>query len=121
MLNDPDFDAEALIGKLDPVAFGIDLHWLPHAHGSIEVAKIVKRLHPSTPVIFGGYSSSYFHTELIRYDPVDFIIRGDSTEMPLLMLMQYLRGGGSTRPAPLSAEYAELAKIPNLVFKDSQG
>ena len=44
--------------KLDPVAFGIDLHWLPHAHGSIEVARIVKKHHPETPVIFGGLSST---------------------------------------------------------------
>ncbi len=52
----------------NPVAFGIDLHWLPHAHGSIEIARIVKKHHPDTPVIFGGLSSSYFHEELITYD-----------------------------------------------------
>ena len=94
MLDDAGFDVEDQLRKLDPVAFGIDLHWLPHAHGSIEVARIVKRLHPQRPVIFGGFSSTYFHQELILDPAVDFILRGDSTEVPLLALMQYLRRAG---------------------------
>src|SRR5512138_1037888 len=67
MLNEPNFDVEKTISKLDAAVFGIDLHWLPHAHGSIEVARIVKRLHPNRPVMFGGFSSTYFHKELILY------------------------------------------------------
>src|SRR3990172_10801781 len=46
MLEDPDFDVEASLRRLDAPAFGIDLHWLPHAHGSIEVAGVVKQLPP---------------------------------------------------------------------------
>ena len=71
MLNDDNFDPEALITALDPVAFGIDLHWLPHAHGALAVAEMVKRHHPDTPVIFGGFSATYYHEELIRYPFVD--------------------------------------------------
>ena len=93
MLNDASFDVEALIRKLDPVAFGIDLHWLPHAHGALEVAEMVKQKHhPNTPVIFGGFSSTYFHEELIRYPFVDFVIRGDSAEEPIRQLMDHLTG-----------------------------
>ena len=121
MLDDAHFDVEDYIKKLDAVAFGIDLHWLPHAHGSIEVARIVKRLHPNRPVIFGGFSSTYFHEELIRYPAVDFIVRGDSTELPLLMLMQFLRTGGKHRPTLGSPDYNLLDGIPNLVWKDSEG
>ena len=121
MLDDANFDVEDYIKKLDAVAFGIDLHWLPHAHGSIEIARIVKRLHPNRPVIFGGFSSTYFHEELIRYPAVDFIVRGDSTELPLLMLMQFLRTGGKHRPTLGSPDYTILDAIPNLVWKDSEG
>ena len=120
MLEDPKYDVEANIRKLDAVAFGIDLHWMPHAHGSIEVAKIVKRLHPSRPVIFGGFSSSYYHAELIQYEAVDFVLRGDSTEGPLLMLMQYLRSGGSAHPTPNSVQARQLENIPNLAWKDAE-
>lgn len=121
MLDDINFDVEAHLSKLDAAVFGIDLHWLPHAHGSVEVAKIVKRLHPNRPVLFGGFSSTYFHKELIQYPCVDFILRGDSTEVPLLALVQYVRGGGSIRPATGSPDYAVLEAIPNLVWKDSDG
>src|SRR5512142_2943361 len=92
MLREKDFDAEKMIAGLDPAAFGIDLHWLPHAHGAIEVARLVKKHHPDTPVILGGFSSSYFHLDLLSRPEVDFVIRGDSTEEPLRMLMAYLRG-----------------------------
>jgi B12-binding domain/radical SAM domain protein len=109
MLNKPNFDVEAYLAKLDPVAFGIDLHWLPHAHGSIEVARVVKKLHPRTPVIFGGLSATYFHEELITYDAVDFVVRGDSTEEPMTRLMKSLKGGGG------------FADVPNVTWKDASG
>jgi len=60
MLTEPRFDVERFLSKLSPLAFGIDLHWLPHAHGSLELAQVIKQLHPSTPIVFGGFSASYF-------------------------------------------------------------
>jgi B12-binding domain/radical SAM domain protein len=109
MLNKPGFDVEAAIRDMDPIAFGIDLHWLPHAHGSIEIARIVKKYHPDTPVIFGGLSSSYFHEELVQYPCVDYVLRGDSTEEPLRRLMAAIEGRGS------------VADIPNLTWKSPSG
>jgi len=35
MMNDPGFDVAKFLVRLKPQAIGIDLHWLPHAHGSI--------------------------------------------------------------------------------------
>ncbi len=118
MLNDEQFDPEALIKPLNPTAFGIDLHWLPHAHGALAVAEMVKRHHPDTPIIFGGFSSTYFHEELIRYPYVDYVIRGDSAEEPLRQLMAYLTGlrAGGDGKHPQS-----LADIPNLTWKDRAG
>jgi B12-binding domain/radical SAM domain protein len=109
MLKDKGFDAERFVGKLSAAAFGIDLHWLPHAHGSLELARIVKESHPSTPVIMGGLSSTYFHKELISYPQVDFIVRGDSTEVPMLQLMKRIKAG------------EPVDDIPNLSWKDSNG
>ena len=37
MLSEPGFDVERFLSKLNPLAFGIDLHWLPHAQGSLEL------------------------------------------------------------------------------------
>ena len=120
MLEDVHYDAETAIAKMNSAAFGIDLHWMPHAHGSVEVAKIVKRIHPDCPVIFGGFSSTYYHKELIMYPAVDFVMRGDSTERPMLLWMRYIRSGGNIHPSPNSVEALELEKVPNLVWKDSE-
>jgi B12-binding domain/radical SAM domain protein len=109
MLQDRNFDVERCIEKLSASAFGIDLHWLPHAHGSLELARIVKRFHPSTPVIMGGLSASYFYKELLTYEQVDFVIRGDSTEKPMLELMNRILAG------------QDVDDVPNLSWKDSNG
>jgi B12-binding domain/radical SAM domain protein len=109
MLKDPKFDVEQFIKKLSASAFGIDLHWLPHAHGSLELARIVKRLHPSTPIIMGGLSASYFYQELITYPQVDFVVRGDSTEIPTLQLVERVKAG------------EPVDDIPNLSWKDKDG
>ncbi len=121
MLEDKHYDVEKTIANLDSAIFGIDLHWLPHAHGSIEISKIVKRLHPDRPVLFGGISSTYYHAELIQYPSVDFVMRGDSTELPMLNLAQYIRSGGNPHPSSDSVEAKELERIPNLVWKDNAG
>jgi B12-binding domain/radical SAM domain protein len=119
MLNQENFDPEELVRQLNPAAFGIDLHWLPHAHGALAVAEIVKRYHPDTPVIFGGFSSTYFHEELIRHPFVDYVVRGDSAEEPLRQLMAYLTGkhaGDDGLPAAASLE-----DIPNLTWRSPDG
>lgn len=111
MIADPKFDAEKFITKLDAKVFGIPLHWLPHVNGSLAVAKIVKRLHPSSRVLFGGFSASYFHEEIIREHPyVDLVMRGDSTEAPMVELMTQLR---KAEPS--------LKDVPNLTFRGAGG
>jgi B12-binding domain/radical SAM domain protein len=112
MLNDNSFDPEALVKGLNPVAFGIDLHWLPHAHGALAVAEMVKQHHPNTPIILGGFSATYFHEELIRYPFVDYVIRGDSAEEPIRQLMDHLTGAPKARA---------LREVPNLTWKDRSG
>jgi len=112
MLNSDRFDAEKLIQRLQPVAFGIDLHWMPHAHGAVEVARLCKKIHPDIPVMFGGFSATYYHEELVRRPEVDFVVRGDSTEVPVLQLMQHLTRSPS---APT------LSEIPNLTWQEPDG
>ena len=105
MMNDPNFDVPAFLSRLHPLAFGIDLHWLPHAHGSIEVAKLIREIHPKIPIVFGGLSATYYHAELIQHPAVDFVLRGDSVEPALYELMVRLRAGRSP------------ADVPNLTWK----
>lgn len=100
MLKSRRFNVEKLIKSLNPYAFGIDFHWLPHAQGSLALAEIIKKYHPHTPVIFGGLSSSYYHKELIKYPQVDFVLRGDSIEEPLRQLLEKIKTGQETTDVP---------------------
>ncbi len=108
MLRYPDMDVRRYLKNLKAGAFGISLHWLPHGHGAVELARILKEVHPDTPVIFGGYSATYFSDEIIRYPYVDFVVRGDSTERALLSLMTAIKGRG------------DLGDVPNLTYKVGQ-
>ena len=109
MMRDPGFDAGEMIKSLSTPVFGIDLHWMVHSHGSIEIARLVKKYHPASKLVFGGFSSTYFYKELIKYPEIDFVIRGDSTEEPFRLLMDCVTKG------------KELEAVPNLVWKDSRG
>lgn len=109
MMNDPDFDVPEFLAKLKPEAIGIDLHWLPHAYGSLEIARIAKESRPDVPIIFGGLSATYFHQELIQYPQVDYVLRGDSIEPPLYELLMSLKSGRSVQ------------SVPNLTWKEDGG
>lgn len=105
MMKDRNFSVPRFLAVQNPRAIGIDLHWLPHAHGALEVAHIAKEIHPEVPVIMGGLTSTYFHAELIQYPQVDYVLRGDSTELSLHQLLSALRADG------------KLDAIPNLTWK----
>jgi len=109
MLASSRYDPERTISKLRPKAFAVDLHWLPHVQGSLAIGELIKKHHPDIPVIYGGYSATYFADELIRFPFVDYIVKGDSTEHPLVLLMQAINGNGA------------LSMIPNLTYKDDNG
>ena len=109
MLQSDKFDVDRCIKSLKAKVYAIDLHWMPHCHGSVEIAKIVKKYHPDAIVEFGGFSSSYFYEELIALPWIDIVMRGDSTEIPHVKLMQTLEKGG------------DLSQVPNLTWKDKEG
>lgn len=109
MLASKDFDAGKMLCKLNAPLFGIDLHWMVHAHGAVEVAKLVKKYHPESKVVMGGFSSSYFYKELLHYPEIDFVLRGDSTEEPLRQLMEAVKNGQPPE------------SVPNLAWKDGAG
>jgi clorobiocin biosynthesis protein CloN6 len=110
MLKHPDINVERLIENIHTPLIGIDLHWAIHCHGSVEVARLIKKIHPETLVMFGGISSTYFADELIRYDAVDFVVQGYDTLEPVRLLVDQIRTG-QRRYGP----------IPNLVYKTPDG
>lgn len=107
MMASQSFDPARFLRSLNPCMFGIDLHWMPHVQGALELAKIVKDVHPNTPIVMGGFSASYYHEEILRnHHEVDFVLRGDSTEIPLASLLDAVDGESSVE------------KVPNLTWRD---
>jgi len=125
MLHSASFNVERLIASLNPKSFGIDLHWMPHCQGAIELARICKKYHPDIPVIFGGHSSSVFHEELLsEYPEIDFVLRGDSTEEPFRQLLTALttpHTDASTGSGGLFASATDLRAVQNLSWRDASG
>jgi len=109
MLRNPRFNVARHLASLDAPIFGIDLHWLPHAHGALGIAELVKEVRPDAKVLIGGLSATYFHEEVIANPAVDFVLRGDSTEEPCRQLLSALR------------QSTPLEKVENLTFKRSDG
>jgi len=106
MLRSRNFDPESCLRKFKPVLFGLDLHWLPHIQGVVEVAKLLKRVHPEIPIVLGGLSASYFHREVLEnYKEIDYVIRGDCAEEPLAELLKVLKGDG------------DISNVPNLSYR----
>lgn len=105
MLGNRRFDPVRYLARMRPRAFGVDLHWLVHAQGALEVAKLLKRLHPNIPVVFGGLSATYFRDELARHPFADYVLSGDTVERPLARLLAAIRAGEG------------FEDVPNLVWK----
>jgi len=108
MLADRSYDVERAIRKIRSKVFGIDLHWLPHAQGSLEIAKLIKREHPESKVVMGGFSATYYHDELLKNHPyVDAVFLGDSTELPMLKFMRSID------------DSEKLGDVPNLAYREN--
>lgn len=103
MLTERKFNPEKRLRKIDADLFGIDFHWLVHANGVMRVSSILKEQEKN--VLLGGLSSSYYHREIMELWDVDFVLRGDTTE-PLIQLL--LENKEDER---------KLGEIPNLSYR----
>jgi len=108
LLRYPTIDVRKLIAAFDVTLLGIDLHWMVHVQGSLEVAKLVKSLRPDILTIFGGISSTYYAAELMQYQFVDMVMKGYDTLQPMDKLLVALKQG-----------VKDLSHIPNLLWKSS--
>ncbi len=107
LLMHPHIDVDRLLAKLEAPVFGLDLHWMTQSHGSIEIAKKLKEIHPESLIIFGGMSATYYADELITHPAVDVVVKGYDTLQPVASLIQAAKAGGR-----------RFDHIPNLLYKD---
>ncbi len=109
MLMYPDSDIKTLLGNMEAKIFGIDLHWMVHVQGSLEVASLLKKLHPEAVILLGGISATYYADELIRYPFIDMVMSGYDTHQPMASLLSTVKNGGN------------FETVPNLIWKNKNG
>ena len=93
LLKYPKVDIRRFLASIDARLIGIDLHWMVHVQGSLEVARVVKEVHPDVPVIFGGISSTFYANELVAYPFIDMVMKGYDTHEPVNQLLSELKHG----------------------------
>lgn len=87
-----------------PKVVGVDLHWILHASGAIDILRFVKTHFPNTFTLLGGYSATFYAKDIMHnYDFIDGIIQGDG-EMPIIQLLKH--------PAALD-------QVPNLMYRQN--
>jgi len=80
-LLNPHAGLRQLLAGLDAEVVGISLHWFVHSYGAVEVARAVKSALPSSKVILGGFTASYFAREIAeRYSFIDAVVVGEGEE-----------------------------------------
>ena len=95
------------IKTIDFDVCGIDLHWIHNSHGAIEIAKEIKKIKPNCKIVLGGFSASYYHSQILKYySVIDGVFRGEA-EVPILKYIQAYKQNQS------------LDSVPNLTYRDS--
>ncbi|MEM3398248.1 MAG: radical SAM protein [Nitrososphaerota archaeon] len=88
MLQERRFSVEDYLEKIDARIFAIDLHWIIHAHGAINLARICKNIHPDSLIVLGGLTATRFHDEIIeKYPFIDVVVRGEAEEAFLKLMV----------------------------------
>ena len=106
MLMYPELDIKRLFSRFEAPIFGFDLHWMMQCHGAVELAAVVKEVHPEALTIFGGISATYYAKQLIEYPCVDVVVQGYDTLDPVTELVSRVRQGSR-----------DFRSIPNLLYK----
>jgi radical SAM superfamily enzyme YgiQ (UPF0313 family) len=89
-IEDPAFSILDYIRQKNPRIVAFDLHWHHQSFDVMELAKKIRAAFPETFILFGGFTASFFHEEILKnFDAIDGIIRGEA-EVPILELTRVL-------------------------------
>jgi len=105
-IEDPTFSILDYVRQKNPRIVAFDLHWHHQSFDVMELAKKIKAAFPEIFILFGGFTASFFHEEILKnFDAVDGIIRGEA-EVPMLDLARSVLG-----------KEEDLFAIPNLTWR----
>ena len=77
---------------------------------ALKISKIVKEYNPDVPVVWGGVHPSFISEDVISYNPVDFVVRGEGEEI-FLNLCKAIEKGKNDFNDILGITYIKDGKI----------
>jgi len=87
------FDVENFVRSIDADVYAIDLHWIYHSEGAIQLSQLCKKYHPDSLVILGGFTASWFCLDILRnYGCIDAIVLGEGEESMPKLVRSFLHG-----------------------------
>lgn len=87
--------AESVAREIDgALCFGVSLLTGPMIHDAMEISRLVRRLRPELPIIFGGWHPSLVSGQTLSEDFVDIVVRHQG-EKTLIEILQRLESGNS--------------------------
>jgi len=95
-----------IISLKNPDIIGISSLFTTYFEEAVEIAKIAKEIDKSMITVMGGNHPTLFPEDVLRYDCVDFAIRGEG-ELPFKLLVENIKKGKS------------LFEVPGLCYKDN--
>ncbi|MCL1880392.1 MAG: hypothetical protein FWF71_07280 [Actinomycetia bacterium] len=116
MLMRANLDPTRFLSQQTSKLFILDMESVSSVQGTLEVARILKTLHPRTPLLMFGNAVSVYRQELMERRHVDYVLSGDSIEEPLRLLAERI-----VLSEKVWSDIGDLDDIPNLSWKDSSG
>jgi radical SAM superfamily enzyme YgiQ (UPF0313 family) len=102
---EPDYE-KRIAGEIQAACcFGISLLTGPMIHAALEASRLVRRLRPDLPIVYGGWHPTLLPDQTLRSDYVDVIVRGQG-ELTLVELL------------PRIHERAALSGVAGVSFRD---
>lgn len=105
-LLNKDFSLEKFLSSLTCKLVMIDLHWMHYSYASIHAARVVKKIHPSVPVMLGGITASSFANAILSdFQEVDFVLKGEAERCIVTVIEK------------LFSESQDYSTLPNLSWR----
>lgn len=89
---DPDYENSVARAIENCLCFGVSLLTGPMIRQAIDVSRMVRRLRPDLPIIFGGWHPSLLSEQTLQEDFVDIVVRHQG-ELTLVEILRRLERG----------------------------
>lgn len=102
-----DYPQRILAHAGDSLCLGISLVTGPMIREAVEMGRLVKRKHPTLPIVLGGWHPSTLPEQTLKADFVDVVVRGQGELTFLELVKAYATGAGPAGIEGLSYRVGE--------------